>query len=111
MCNNVDSMAQRINIMLPEETVRTIDRIARPGQRSRFIQRAIQHYVETRSPEALQERLKAAALRDSDLDLDISRDWFAVDQEQWQRLEAQERRAVPASRKGAKSTSPRSTQR
>ena len=47
-------MAQRINIILPEATVRTIDRMARPGQRSRFIDRAVQHYVTTASAEALQ---------------------------------------------------------
>ena len=46
-------MAQRINIILPEATVRTIDRLARPGQRSRFIDRAVQHYVATASAEAL----------------------------------------------------------
>jgi len=85
-------MAQRINIILPEATIRTIDRMARPGQRSRFIDRAVQHYVATASAEALQERLKQAALRDRDLDLEIAGDWFAVDQEQWQKLDEQESR-------------------
>src|SRR3954451_9599390 len=65
-----NSMAKRINVILPEATVKTIDRLSRPGQRSRFIQRAVQHYVATASPEALQERLKHAALRDHDLDLE-----------------------------------------
>src|SRR5665647_2511950 len=85
-------MAKRINVILPEATVRTIDRLSRPGQRSRFIDRAVQHYVTTASPEALQERLKQAALRDRDLDLEIASDWFAVDREQWQKLENQENR-------------------
>jgi metal-responsive CopG/Arc/MetJ family transcriptional regulator len=75
-------MAKRINVILPEATIQTIDRLSRPGQRSRFIERAVQHYVTTASREALQERLKQAALRDSDLDLQIAADWFAVDQEQ-----------------------------
>jgi hypothetical protein len=101
-------MAKRINIVLPEDMVRAIDRIAWPGQRSRFIQRAVRHYVATASPEALHERLKAAALRDRDLDLEIGRDWFAVDQEQWRQLDTHEKRAMTASPKGAKSTSRRS---
>jgi CopG family transcriptional regulator/antitoxin EndoAI len=104
-------MAKRINVILQEATVRTIDRLSRPGQRSRFIERAVQHYVTTASPEALQERLRQAALRDRDLDLEIASDWFAVDREQWQKLENQENRQSPSGRKGAKSTSRRSTRR
>jgi len=97
-------MAKRINVILPEATVRTIDRLSRPGQRSRFIDRAVQHYVTTASPEALKERLKQAALRDRDLDLEIASDWFAVDREQWQKLENQENRQSPSGREEAKST-------
>src|ERR1039458_3546093 len=84
-------MAKRTNVILPEATVRTLDRLARPGQRSRFIDRAVQHYVTTASPEGLQEGLKQAALRDRDLDLEIASDWLAVDQEQWQKLDEQEK--------------------
>jgi len=104
-------MAKRINVILPESTVRTIDRLARPGQRSRFIDRAVQHYVTTASAEALQERLKQAALRDHDLDLEIASDWFSVDQEQWQKLDKQEKRQGALGRKEAKSTSQHSTRR
>ena len=98
-------MAKRINIMLPESTVRTIDRMVQPGHRSRFIDRAVQHYVATASPEALQVRLKEAALRDHHLDLEIVNDWFAVDQEQWQKLDTQESPRKRAGRKEVKSTS------
>src|ERR1022692_5293669 len=102
-------MANRTNGILPEATVRPLDRLARPGQRRRFIDRAVQHYVTTASPEGLQERLRQAALRDRDLDLEIASDWFAVDQEQWQKLENQESRCAPSGREEAKSTSRRST--
>ena len=104
-------MAKRINVILAETTLRTIDRLSRPGQRSRFIERAVQHYVTTASPEALQERLKQAALRDHDLDLEIANDWFAVDQEQWQKLDRQEKPTAAVGPKEAKSTSRRSTRR
>jgi hypothetical protein len=104
-------MAKRINVILPEATVRTLNRLARPGQRSRFIERAVQHYVTTASAEALQERLKQAALRDRDLDQEIAGDWFAVDQEQWQKLDEQEKRQATVGRKEVKSTSRRSTRR
>jgi CopG family transcriptional regulator / antitoxin EndoAI len=105
---NQKAMARRINVILSEDTVRTIDRMVRPRERSRFIQTAVQHYVATASPEALQERLKQAALRDHDLDLEIANDWSAVDQEQWQRLE-REKRSPSTTRSAARSTSRRST--
>ena len=104
-------MAKRINVILGDDTVRTIDRLSRPGLRSRFIERAVQHYVTTASPEALQERLKQAALRDRDLDVEITSDWSAVDREQWQKLDKQEKPQLRAGRKEAKSTSRRSTRR
>jgi hypothetical protein len=104
-------MAKRINVLLPEATIRTIDRLSRPGQRSRFIDRAVKYFVTTASPQALQERLKQAAIRDRDLDMEIANDWFAVDREQWQKLENQEDRPARTGRKEAKSTSPRSTRR
>ncbi len=91
--------------------IRTMDRLARPGRRGRFIHRAVQHYVTTTSPQALQERLKQAAIRDRDLDLGISRDWVDVDQEQWQQIATQEKRQRIIGRKEVKSTSPHSARR
>src|SRR3954468_1858152 len=92
-------MARRINIMLPEPTLRAIDRLVRPGQRSRFIDRAVQHYVASKSQESLEQRLKAAAIRDRDIAVEIADDWKAVDQEQWQKLEQQEQRPAATGRK------------
>jgi len=104
-------MGARINIVLPEDTLRVIDGLAPRGQRSRFIQRAVEHYVAAASPEAMRERLAAAALRDRDLDLEIARDWSAVGREQWQPEAARKRKSKPASQSGAKSTLRRSTRR
>jgi metal-responsive CopG/Arc/MetJ family transcriptional regulator len=42
-------MSKRINIVLPEATVRTIDRMVKPGQRSRFVDQAVKHFVANRS--------------------------------------------------------------
>jgi hypothetical protein len=64
--------------------------------------------VATGSPRGLQERLKQAAIRDRDLDLEISRDWFAVDRDQSRRFEKQEKRRRRTG-PDAKSTSPRYT--
>ena len=40
-------MSKRINIILPDKTVAVLDRVASKGTRSRFIDRAVRHYVET----------------------------------------------------------------
>ena len=101
-------MSKRLNIVLPEATVQTIDRMARPGQRSRFIDQAVRHFVAHRSTEALRAQLERAAVRDQDLDREVAAEWFAVDQEQWQRLDTAEQ-PKPGIRSGEKSTSPRST--
>ncbi|MBZ5578278.1 MAG: hypothetical protein LAP40_17075 [Acidobacteriia bacterium] len=96
-------MGRRINVVLSDATVRTLDRLSRPGQPSRLIEHAVQHYLMTNSPRALGKRLKAAALRDRDLDLEIAGAWAAVHQEQWQRFEVPTKRRRGTGRNKAKS--------
>lgn len=102
-------MNRRINIVLPETTVRAIARLAKPGGRSHFIDRAVQHYVATQSTEALRKRLEQAVVRDRDMERQIADEWFAVDQEIWQRLDESEQRRKPTTRSVGTSTSRRST--
>jgi CopG family transcriptional regulator/antitoxin EndoAI len=105
-------MSKRINIVLPEATIHTIDRLAKPGERSRFINTAVQHYVANRSAEALRAQLERAAILDRDLDTIVAADWSAANQETWRRLDAPPTAAKrPATRSGAKSPSRRSIQR
>ena len=99
------SMAKRMNIILEDETELTIKRSARPGERSRFINRAVQYYAATHSPAALRVRLKQAALRDRDLANEIGLDWRAVDREAWQALIRGERRTKRSTRDAEKSIS------
>jgi CopG family transcriptional regulator / antitoxin EndoAI len=103
-------MNKRINIMLPDTTVKILDRVAPKGDRSRFISQAVLHYVDARSRENLRERLKQGALANAKLDLEIAEEWFPVEQELWQRLD-QEEQAHQPSRSAGKSTSRRSTRR
>ena len=101
-------MTKRINIVLPRKNhIQTMDRMAKPGQRSRFIDTAVRHFLSHGSTEALRTRLERATVRDRDLDRRIASDWFAVDKEAWQQLETNERREVHATRGGVKSTSRR----
>ena len=83
-------MSKRINIMLPDQTVKVLDRVAPKGDRSRFISQAVLHYVDTQSRSNLRERLKQGALANAKLDLEIAQEWFPVEHEAWHRLEQEE---------------------
>jgi len=73
----------RLNITLPADTVRTIDSVARKGDRSRFIDHAVRHYVESTGRAALRAQLQEGAIRRAERDLAIAQEWFALDEEAW----------------------------
>jgi len=77
-------MTKRINIVLPVETIRVLDRVAPRGNRSRLISQAVLHYVSSRAKSNLAERLKEGAQAQAQRDLDIAQEWFSLDEEAWQ---------------------------
>lgn len=77
-------MHRRINITLPEETVRLIDRVAEKGNRSRVIDAAIRRYVEDVGRENLRKQVEAGAIARAERDMAITEGWFALDEEAWQ---------------------------
>jgi hypothetical protein len=52
-------MSKRVNIMLPDTTVKVLDRVAPKGDRSRFISQAVLHYVQTQSRAKMARALAA----------------------------------------------------
>ncbi len=78
-------MTKRINIVLPVETIKVLDRVAPKGNRSRLISAAILHYVECTAKSNLAKRLKEGALAHAQRDLEIAQEWFSLDEEVWQR--------------------------
>jgi CopG family transcriptional regulator / antitoxin EndoAI len=107
---NKSVMSKRLNIILPDATVKILDRVTAKGDRSRFISQAVLHYVQTRGAANLRERLKQGALANAKLDLEIAEEWFPLEQEAWEKLDREER-ARKTTRGGAKSTSRRSIRR
>jgi CopG family transcriptional regulator / antitoxin EndoAI len=75
---------RRINITLPEETVRLIDRVSKKGNRSRLIDKAVRHYVTDSSRAKLRKRLKEGALRRAERDLRLTEEAFLLEEEAWQ---------------------------
>jgi metal-responsive CopG/Arc/MetJ family transcriptional regulator len=77
-------MTKRLNIILPEETVRVLDRVSSKGDRSRLIDQAVLHYVRSRSRDNLRERLKEGYLANAKDDLKMAQEWFPLEEEAWQ---------------------------
>ena len=80
---NTDSI-KRVNITLPARTLREIDKVAERGDRSRFINLAVNFYVQEIGRKNLRSALKEGAIRRSERDRDISTEWFKLDEEVWQ---------------------------
>ena len=80
-------MHQRINITLPEETLRLVDRVAKKRDRSQFIDRALKYYIDQVGRANLRKQLKEGAIRRAERNLQLAGEWFPLEEEAWQRLE------------------------
>jgi len=78
-------MRRRLNVTLPEETVRLIDRTVRKGKRSHFINLAVRGYVEQIGRSNLRRRLKEGATRRAERDLRLAEDWFPLEETAWRK--------------------------
>ena len=78
-------MSKRINVMLPNETLAVLDRVTTRGGRSRFISRAVLHYVQSHGRQNLRERLKAGYQANAQENLDIALEWYPLEEEAWQK--------------------------
>jgi CopG family transcriptional regulator/antitoxin EndoAI len=85
-------MTKRINIVLPVETIKVLDRVAPKGNRSRLISEAVLHYVSSKAKANLAEQIKQGALANAQRDLEIAQEWFSVDEEAWQHAKATAKR-------------------
>ena len=74
---------RRINITLPEETIRLIDRVAKKGDRSLLISEAVHRYVASVGKTRLRRLLKEGALRHAERDLKLAEDWSCLDGIPW----------------------------
>jgi CopG family transcriptional regulator/antitoxin EndoAI len=81
-------MSKRINIILPDKTVAVLDRVASRGTRSRFIDLAVRHYVETQGRASLREQLKAGYRANAERDLAMAAEWFPLEEKAWHTFEA-----------------------
>jgi CopG family transcriptional regulator/antitoxin EndoAI len=76
-------MNKRLNITLPEPTVRLMDRVAGKGRRSRFIDRAVRRYVKEETRANLTKQLAESYHANAAIDLQLADEWFPLEEEAW----------------------------
>jgi CopG family transcriptional regulator/antitoxin EndoAI len=77
-------MYRRLNITLPDKTLKMLDQFAPKADRSSFIDEAIQNYIAQIQKQRLREQLKEGAIRHAERDLALVDDWFALEEKSWQ---------------------------
>jgi CopG family transcriptional regulator / antitoxin EndoAI len=65
---------KRLNITLPEETVRLMDHVAGKGRRSNLIDRAVRRYVKEETRANLRKQLAASYKANAEDDLRLAED-------------------------------------
>ena len=78
-------MHKRINITLPERTVRLLDRVAPRGDRSRLIDTAVRHFVAQKGRAKIRRRMVEGYRQSAQEDLEIAAAWFPLEEEAWQK--------------------------
>lgn len=78
-------MQKRINISLPEKTLRLLDRVTTRGKRSRFIDAAVRDYVKRKSRARIREELAEGYRQSAEEDLSLAAEWFPVEEEAWEK--------------------------
>ena len=74
---------RRINITLSEDTLALLDRVADKGGRSRLIDEAVRYYIDEKGRSELKKRLKEGAIRRAAHDLQLTEEWFPLEEESW----------------------------
>ena len=74
---------KRLNISLPTETLKRIDRVTVPGARSRLIDVAVNLYLNKKSRADLHKRLKEGYIANRARDLQIAQEWSRLDDAAW----------------------------
>lgn len=79
------SSRQRINITLPQTTLRLLNRAAPKGSRSYFIDQAVRSLVKERARAELKTKLKEGAIKRAARDLLLAEEGLILDEEAWER--------------------------
>jgi CopG family transcriptional regulator/antitoxin EndoAI len=79
-------MERQLQITLPEDTLQLIDQLLETDRsseqnRSHLIDKAIKFYITQKQQEHLKQQLQEGAVCRAERDLNLARDWFAIEEE------------------------------
>lgn len=74
---------RRLNITLPEQTVRLMDRVAGKGRRSSLIDHAVRRYLKEGTKANLRKQLAKSYQANAAVDLQLAEEWFPLEEEAW----------------------------
>lgn len=80
---NKVSAYERVNITLPKETLKLIDKLSQKGERSRFLNEAVHFYIKKNGQANIRRLLKEGCIKNAQRDLDIAKEWFHLEEEVW----------------------------
>ena len=78
--NNV-TIHKRINITLPADTIRLLDRVAEKGNRSGLLDRAVRFYIREMGKANLRKQLRLGAQARASRDVTVAEEWFPIESE------------------------------
>lgn len=76
---------KRVDVTLPQETLQIVDQVVKHGDRSRFIDKAIHFYIDKIGKTNLKMQLKEGAQKRINRDLEITKEWFLLEEEAWRK--------------------------
>ena len=85
-------MHKRLNISLPEGTIRLLDRVVPRGDRSKFIDQAVRSEVARASKLKLRRQLEEGYRERADEDRKLATEWDHLSTEVWANLDREEER-------------------
>jgi len=70
---------KRIDITLPQKTVRLLQRLSPRGNRSGFVDRAVRFYIQETSRANLRKLVRQGAEKRAERDLLLAEEWFSIE--------------------------------
>jgi CopG family transcriptional regulator/antitoxin EndoAI len=80
MKTNTLEKYKRINVTLPDSTIKLLDNVTQKGLRSSFVDQAVRFYIEGVGQSNLKKQLKEGAIKRAERDLSIAEEWFLIDE-------------------------------
>lgn len=74
---------EKVTLTLPRDLMNEVRELAPPRGQSKYIAKAVKHYIEAQQRQALREELIAGYIANAEADAALAAEWEAIDREDW----------------------------